>query len=171
MYLKESVASGTNHQRHRPSRNLPKKSPGPICQPTHTWKKKNLAQVWPTGFRAKAPFTFGFIPNFAQGCRTWLTFDRCPAHLVPFGEAPINRLEFWKESWRIPPNNLGPIRGCLTHKTNKRLTKTHELGINPNNVGSKDTSTKWSLKTPGFLCIVWGRLMLIRSLHTGKWWI
>lgn len=42
-YLKESVASGTNHHRHHPSRNLPKKSRGPNL-PIHPriGKKKTL---------------------------------------------------------------------------------------------------------------------------------
>lgn len=136
MYLKESVASGTNHHRHHPSRNLPKNLRAPICQIHPPGIGQNLAQVLPTGFRAKAPFTFGFIPNFAQGCRTWLTFGFQLIWWILVRHPLID--------WNFERNPGGfrqttsPIRGCLTHKTNKRLTKTHELGtINPNKWGER----------------------------------
>lgn len=34
-----------------------------------------------------------------------------------------NRLEFWKESWRIPPNNLSNSWLFNTHKTHKKTNK------------------------------------------------
>ena len=128
MYLKESVASGTNHHPHDPSRKSPPKMlRAPICQSTH----RGLAKTWPKSCpRVSGPRRHSRLVSFQTS---------------PKVAEPVDRLVqlIWCHLWGILKGILEdsakpPIQFVvvLTHKTNKRRTKTHELGIiNPNKWG------------------------------------